>query len=61
MLDGRLKTLFIHFMRSALRWVPEERPAAFELVAEYHDMQNKIAEQNDGGNDGQHDDSGNGH
>ena len=31
-LEGRNKELFLHFMRSMLRWVPEERKSARELL-----------------------------
>jgi len=31
-LDGENKTLFLKFMRSMLRWLPEERKAATELL-----------------------------
>ena len=31
-LDGSNKILFLHFIRSMLRWLPEERKSAKELL-----------------------------
>lgn len=38
-LAGHDRTLFLTFMRKALRWVPEDRPTAAELAPDEYLMQ----------------------